>query len=63
MTKTILVIEADDQGQFFLSLGAGSLALGDDPGRVGWAGKVMEAVRHKGFDLDDKGKIIEVAKA
>lgn len=35
---------------------------GDDPGRVAWAGDVMNAVRDKGFDLDEKGKIVEVAK-
>jgi uncharacterized RmlC-like cupin family protein len=35
---------------------------GDDPGRVAWAGKVMSAVREKGFDLDDRGKIVEVAR-
>jgi uncharacterized RmlC-like cupin family protein len=33
---------------------------GDDPGRVAWAGDVMDAVRAKGFDLDEKGKIIEI---
>ena len=31
MAKSILVIETDDQGQFFLSLAAGTLALGDNP--------------------------------
>jgi uncharacterized RmlC-like cupin family protein len=36
---------------------------GDDPGRVAWAKDVMEAVRDKGFDLDDKGKIVEITKA
>ena len=36
---------------------------GDDPGRVAWAKDVMNAVRDKGFDLDDKGKIVEVNKA
>ena len=35
---------------------------GDDPGRVAWAGNVMEAVREKGFDLDEKGKIVEVRR-
>ena len=36
---------------------------GDDPGRVAWASKVMSAVRDKGFDLDDRGKIVEVTRA
>ena len=36
---------------------------GDDPGRVAWANDVMQAVRDKGFDLDEKGKIIERARA
>jgi quercetin dioxygenase-like cupin family protein len=36
---------------------------GDDPGRVAWANDVMTAVREQGFDLDDRGKIIEVGKA
>ena len=40
-----------------------ALVGGDDPGRVAWADDVMNAVRDKGFDLDDTGKIIEVAKA
>jgi hypothetical protein len=35
---------------------------GDDPGRVAWAGNVMSQVRDKGFDLDEKGKIVQVAK-
>jgi quercetin dioxygenase-like cupin family protein len=35
---------------------------GDDPGRVAWANDVMDAVREKGFDLDDRGKIVEVNK-
>jgi hypothetical protein len=29
---------------------------------VAWASKVMSAVRDKGFDLDDRGKIVEVAR-
>jgi hypothetical protein len=36
---------------------------GDDPGSVAWAENVMTAVREKGFDLDDRGKIVEVHKA
>jgi uncharacterized RmlC-like cupin family protein len=39
-----------------------SLVGGDDPGRVAWANNVMTAVREKGFDLDDEGKIVEVSK-
>jgi uncharacterized RmlC-like cupin family protein len=35
---------------------------GDDPGRVAWADTVMSAVRERGFDLDDKGKIVEVPR-
>jgi mannose-6-phosphate isomerase-like protein (cupin superfamily) len=35
---------------------------GDDPGRVAWANNVMTAVRDKGFDLDEAGKIVEVAR-
>jgi mannose-6-phosphate isomerase-like protein (cupin superfamily) len=30
---------------------------GTDPGRVAWVDNVMNAVREKGFDLDEKGKI------
>jgi len=40
-----------------------ALVGGDDPGRVAWANDVMQAVRDKGFDLDEKGKIIERARA
>jgi hypothetical protein len=40
-----------------------ALVGGNNPGSVAWADKVMGAVREKGFDLDDKGKIIETAKA
>jgi uncharacterized RmlC-like cupin family protein len=36
---------------------------GDDPGRVAWASTVMRAVRERGFDLDDEGKIVEVGRA
>ena len=39
-----------------------ALVGGDDPGRVKWAGDVMQAVRDKGFDLDEQGKIVEVAR-
>ena len=31
---------------------------GADPGRVAWVDNVMSAVREKGFDLDDRGKIV-----
>lgn len=36
---------------------------GTDPGSVDWAEDVRQAVREKGFDVDPKGKIIELAKA
>jgi len=36
---------------------------GDDPGRVAWSGDVMSAVRDKGFDLDEHGKIVELGGA
>ena len=35
---------------------------GQDPGRVAWADDVMKAVRDKGFDLDEQGKIVEVTR-
>jgi uncharacterized RmlC-like cupin family protein len=35
---------------------------GDDPGRVAWATNVMTAVRERGFDLDERGKIVEVGR-
>ena len=31
---------------------------GTDPGRVAWVDNVMNAVREKGFDLDERGKIV-----
>jgi uncharacterized RmlC-like cupin family protein len=36
---------------------------GNDPGSVDWVPEVRQAVREKGFDVDEKGKIIEIAKA
>ena len=39
-----------------------ALVGGDDPGRVAWADQVMTAVREKGFDLDERGKIVEVTR-
>lgn len=36
---------------------------GSDPGRVEWTGKVLDAVREKGFDFDHRGKIAEIAKS
>ena len=39
-----------------------ALVGGDDPGRVAWADNVMNAVRDKGFDLDEQGKIVEVPR-
>ena len=35
---------------------------GTDPGQVEWTGEVMNAVQKKGFDLDERGKIMESAK-
>jgi uncharacterized RmlC-like cupin family protein len=35
---------------------------GTDPGRVEWIDTVMQAVREKGFDLDQGGKIMELTK-
>ena len=35
---------------------------GTDPGSVDWAEDVRNAVREKGFDLDARGKIVELAK-
>jgi uncharacterized RmlC-like cupin family protein len=35
---------------------------GTDPGRVDWVASVMDAVRAKGFDLDEGGKIIELSR-
>ena len=35
---------------------------GTDPGRVDWVADVMDAVRAKGFDLDERGKIIELPR-
>jgi mannose-6-phosphate isomerase-like protein (cupin superfamily) len=32
---------------------------GTDPGRVVWEKGVMSAVREKGYDLDDQGKIVQ----
>src|SRR4051794_12354177 len=33
MSKSVLVIESDDQGQFFLSVAGGTMTLGDSPSR------------------------------
>ncbi|MBX9700129.1 MAG: hypothetical protein K2X74_11880 [Acetobacteraceae bacterium] len=35
---------------------------GTDPGKVDWAEGVRAAVRERGFDVDEAGKIIELAK-
>ena len=34
---------------------------GDDPGKVAWVPDVLAAVRQKGFSLDEKGQIVELA--
>ena len=34
---------------------------GTDPGRVDWVADVTDAARAKGFDLDARGKIVELA--
>lgn len=39
-----------------------ALVGGDDPGRVAWVPSVLEAVKQKGFGLDEKGQIMELAK-
>jgi uncharacterized RmlC-like cupin family protein len=38
-----------------------ALVGGQDPGRVAWVPTVLEAVKEKGFGLDEKGQIIELA--
>jgi uncharacterized RmlC-like cupin family protein len=38
-----------------------ALVGGDDPGKVAWVPDVLEAVKAKGFGLDDKGQIVELA--
>jgi uncharacterized RmlC-like cupin family protein len=40
-----------------------ALVGGDDPGRVAWVPSVLEAVKQKGFGLDEKGQIMELAKS
>ena len=45
--------ESEDEALLLVVLG------GDDPGRVEWTGKVLNAAREKGFDLDEQGKIAE----
>lgn len=40
-----------------------SIVGGDNPGSVDWDGKVIDAARAKGFDLDAAGKIIEKGAA
>ena len=40
-----------------------SIVGGTDPGKVDWAEKVRSATRERGYDVDDQGRIIEVAKA
>lgn len=49
----------DGEGEGYL-LG---LVGGDDPGSVMWADSILKGARAKGFDLDSKGKIVELAKA
>jgi uncharacterized RmlC-like cupin family protein len=39
-----------------------ALVGGDDPGRVAWVPDVLDAVKAKGFGLDEKGQIIELAR-
>ncbi len=38
-----------------------ALVGGNDPGKVAWVPNVLEAVKEKGFGLDEKGQIIELA--
>jgi uncharacterized RmlC-like cupin family protein len=38
-----------------------ALVGGNDPGKVAWVPKVLEAVKEQGFGLDEKGQIIELA--
>lgn len=35
---------------------------GTDPGKVDWAATVREAVRERGFDVDEKGRIVELPR-
>jgi uncharacterized RmlC-like cupin family protein len=48
--------ESDEEAYLLAIVG------GDDPGRVAWASDVMTQVREQGFDLDEKGKIVEVSR-
>ena len=38
-----------------------ALVGGDDPGKVAWVPTVLDAVKEKGFALDEKGQIVELA--
>jgi uncharacterized RmlC-like cupin family protein len=38
-----------------------ALVGGDDPGKVAWVPSVLEAVKEKGFGLDENGRIVELA--
>ncbi len=38
-----------------------ALVGGQDPGKVAWIGTVLDAVKEKGFGLDEKGQIVELA--
>jgi uncharacterized RmlC-like cupin family protein len=38
-----------------------ALVGGQDPGKVAWIPTVLEAVKEKGFGLDEKGQIVELA--
>jgi hypothetical protein len=39
-----------------------SILGGTDPGKVEWAESILGKVRAKGYDLDDNGNIIALAK-
>ena len=49
----------NDSGQEALLL---ALVGGNDPGKVAWVPTVLEAVREKGFGLDDKGQIVKLVQ-
>jgi uncharacterized RmlC-like cupin family protein len=38
-----------------------ALVGGQDPGKVAWIPTVLDAVKEKGFGLDEKGQIVELA--
>jgi hypothetical protein len=61
MAKSVLVIECDDHGHFFLSLAAGTLTFGDVPGHAEMILRSL-SVSHVRCEIEIDDEVVVVSR-